>query len=358
MKKILFIIPTLTQTNGVAAFIINYLNNFNLDKFKIEIIYNNLRPSKKYIDFFEKKGIQIYSLPYVREVGLKKYRKEIATFFEHHNDYDLVYSNVGYQTYFFYEEGKKYGINEFAIHAHGTQSSDSKIKNIIGGFLQGKVNKFCKYRFACSRLAGQKIFKSDNFIVVNNAVDYGYYRFAENFRNEIRDKFNIDTKKKVIGFVGRFVKQKNVFFFIDFAQKINSDFKIMMIGTGGLKSKFLQKARKEKIEEKFIFIDETPNVNKYYSAFDYFLLPSLFEGLPVVGVEAQVNGLPCLFSDTISDECKISDNTVYLDRNNIDSWIENINNMERNDKLKLNDDFNINVQAKKFEELLSKIVNE
>ena len=266
-------------------------------------------------------------MPYVREVGLKKYRKEIATFFEHHNDYDLVYSNVGYQTYFFYEEGKKYGINEFAIHAHGTQSSDSKIKNIIGGFLQGKVNKFCKYRFACSRLAGQKIFKSDNFIVVNNAVDYGYYRFVENFRNEIRDKFNIDTKKKVIGFVGRFVKQKNVFFFIDFAQKINSDFKIMMIGTGGLKSKFLQKARKEKIEEKFIFIDETPNVNKYYSAFDYFLLPSLFEGLPVVGVEAQVNGLPCLFSDTISDECKISDNTVYLDRNNIVSWIENINNM-------------------------------
>ena len=165
MKKILFIIPTLTQTNGVAAFIINYLNNFNLDKFKIEIIDNNLRPSQKYIDFFEKKGIQIYSLPYVREVGLKKYRKEIATFFEHHNDYDLVYSNVGYQTYFFYEEGKKYGINEFAIHAHGTQSSDSKIKNIIGGFLQGKVNKFCKYRFACSRLAGQKIFKSDNFIL-------------------------------------------------------------------------------------------------------------------------------------------------------------------------------------------------
>lgn len=89
-----------------------------------------------------------------------------------------------------------------------------------------------------------------------------------------------------------------------------------------------------------------------------FFLPSVYEGLPIVGVEAQANGLPCIFSDTISKECKISNNTVYLDRNNVDIWIENMSKMKRNEDLKLNDDFNINVQSKKFEKLLSKIVNE
>ena len=132
----------------------------------------------------------------------------------------------------------------------------------------------------------------------------------------------------------------------------------MMIGKGSLKEEFISLINENSLADKFVLIDETSNVNEYYSMFDYFLLPSLFEGLPVVGVEAQANGLPCLFSDTISNECKISENVVYLDRNNVDDWLENIDKMARNNNLKLNDDFNIDIQAKKFEDLLSKIVEE
>ena len=121
----------------------------------------------------------------------------------------------------------------------------------------------------------------------------------------------------------------------------------------------LENEVKEKhLEDRFIFVEETSNVNEYYSAFDYFALPSLYEGLPVVGVEAQANGLPCLFSNTISDECKISDNTRYLNKDNLNEWLANIATMSRNDDLKLNDDFNINIQARKFEILLTKIIND
>ena len=132
----------------------------------------------------------------------------------------------------------------------------------------------------------------------------------------------------------------------------------MMIGKGSLKEEFISLINENSLADKFVLIDEISNVNEYYSLFDYFFLPSVYEGLLIVGVEAQANGLPCIFSDTISKECKISNNTVYLDRNNVDSWIENMIKMKRNEDLKLNDDFNINVQAKKFEKLLSKIVNE
>ena len=80
MKKVLFIIPTLTQTNGVAAFIVNYLSRFKLNNFEVEVIYNNLRPAQKYIDFFKSKGIRTYALPYVRDVGLKNYKEKIKKY--------------------------------------------------------------------------------------------------------------------------------------------------------------------------------------------------------------------------------------------------------------------------------------
>lgn len=358
MKKILFIIPTLTQTNGVAAFIINYIDKMNLNNFKVEVLYNNLRPSKKYIDFFNKKGINIHKLPYVREVGLRKYRKEIKEFFKKNNDYDLIYSNVGYQTYFFYKEAKKYGMYNWAIHAHATNSSDNKVKNLIGNLLQRKVNSICRYKFACSELAGRAMFKRKKFIVINNAIDYKKYSFSYFYRKKIRDSYNIEDNEKIIGFVGRFVPQKNIFFLIDLIKRLPNEYRVVMIGEGTQKNDFLNVIRIGNLNYRFIFVNEISNVNEYYSVFDYFVLPSLFEGLPVVGVEAQANGLPCLLSDTISDECKISDNTIYLDKDNVDIWIENINKMQRNDELRLNDDFNINVQADRFEKMLLNIINE
>lgn len=355
MKKILFIIPTLTQTNGVAAFMINYVSKFKLDKFEVEVIYNNLRPSKTYIKFFEDKKINIYKLPYVREVGLKEYCKAIKSFFEEHHDYDLIYSNVAYQTYFFYKEAKKYGINNFAIHAHATQSSDNKLKNFFGNIIQKRVNKIANHKFACSKLAGKAMFKNTKFTVINNAVDYNKYKYDNNYRKEIRKELNINDNSKILGFVGRYTHQKNVFFFKDLIKKLPEQYKVLMIGNGQQKKEFLNRVKEESLDNRFIFIEETFQVNEYYSAFDYFLLPSLYEGLPIVGVEAQVNGLPCLLSDTISDECKISDNIVYININNLNEWISNIEKMQRNSNLKLNDDFNINVQARKFEDKLKNI---
>ncbi len=356
MKKVLFIVPTLTQTNGVAAFMINYFEHFKFDKFKIEIIYNDLRSSKKYLDFLREKGINTYKLPYERDVGLRKYCKAIRQFFEKHNDYDLIYSNVGYQTYFFYKEAKRHGINNLAIHAHGTKLSDNNFKNALGFFLQKRVNKMSKYKFACSQLAGLSVYGKKSFKVINNAINYDKYKFNKNYRDTIRIRLGIEEKNKIIGFVGRFTPQKNIYFFIDLIKKIDNTYKVLMIGNGYQKQDFLNKVKAENLEDRFIFVEETSYINEYYSTFDFFLLPSLFEGLPVVSVEAQANGLPCMLSNTISNECKISNNTIYLDKDDIKEWISNLKKMSRNSKLKLNDEFNINVQATKFEEILYSIL--
>lgn len=355
MKKILFIVPTITQTNGVAAFIINYLKYMEKPSFEVEVIYSNLRPSKYYEEFFLKNNIKTHQLPYVRDVELRRYCKAIKLFFDNNHDYDLIYSNVSYQTYFFYIFAKKYGMKNFAIHSHATKSSDNKIKKIFGNILQKKVNKICKHKFACSKLAGEAMFMNDEFTVINNAINYDKYKFDNENRNYIRSKMKISEETKVVGFVGRFTPQKNVFFFIDLIKKLSSEYKILMIGDGQQKKEFLKIVKDNDLENRFLFVNETNKVNLFYSAFDYFLLPSLYEGLPVVGVEAQANGLPCLLSNTISTECKISNNVVYLDKNNVNEWVDKIRVMYRVDNIKLDDEFNINVQAKYFENILEKI---
>lgn len=131
-----------------------------------------------------------------------------------------------------------------------------------------------------------------------------------------------------------------------------------MIGNGAQKDLFVETIKREKIENRFILINEITNVNKYYSAFDYFILPSLFEGLPVVCVEAQANGLPCLLSNTISDECKISNNIYYIDKQSIDDWVRKINHVKRNNQIDLNDDFNICIQARNFQNCLLNVMND
>ncbi len=352
-KKILFIIPTLTQTNGVAAFIQNYLNAMDLTDLDIHIICNDLRPSSDRLGFYANKKICVHFIPYIRNVNFITYLKAIIVFFKNNRNFDLIYSNVAYQSVLFFSIAKVFGMKNFAIHSHATAGSDNKLKNIVSYFLQGMSNHMTKQRFACSKLAGEAMFGDKApFKVINNAIDYKKYEFNEENRKHIREQLNVDDNISLIGFVGRYTNQKNVFFFIELAKRLDNMKKILMIGTGDLKEKFVEEVNSNQLQEKIIFIDECNNVEQYYSAMDVFLLPSLFEGLPVTGIEAQVNGVPCVFSDTITRECKIGNNVDFVDRNAIDVWINKISNVCRTDKCALDDSYDIVVQSNVFKKEL------
>ena len=171
-------------------------------------------------------------------------------------------------------------------------------------------------------------------------------------RNKIRKELEIEDKF-VVGHIGRFVYQKNHDFLIDIFYellKIKKNSILLLIGEGELMQEIKNKVHRLKIDSyvKFLGVRETYQL---YQAFDVFLLPSRYEGLPVVGVEAQISGVPCVFSSSMTKETRFTDNLVFVDKESRkDEWVNqilNIVNRKRN-RIVNSDKFNIAIQGRKL----------
>ena len=158
--------------------------------------------------------------------------------------------------------------------------------------------------------------------------------------------------------MGRFSLQKNHEFLIDLFynyQLENHDSVLVLVGTGELLERIKDKVRKLGIEDKVLFLGVRKDVNKLYSAFDLFVFPSLFEGLGIVLIEAQVNGLTCLVSDNIPKITKISNKIKYLSLEDKSSWINEIKKSRKGSHQvkynKLIDNYDIKILVKKLEKI-------
>lgn len=355
MKKIrvLCILPSLRICNGVASYAMNYYRNMkNVD---MDFIVANLNMRSEYFNEIEKNGNNIYDLSRNTAKSFIDYVQKVKKFFkENAHKYDIIHCHVANLGVIFLHYAKKYGIKTRIIHSHATTTSDNKIKQIRNDLILPLTIHCANEYFACSEKAGMAMFKNRKFYVVNNAIDSKKYEFNEWNRSEIRNEFNIEKEELLIGNIGRYTKQKNQEYLLKIAEELKNKkikFKIFIIGTGPLENELHEKKQEYNVEQNVFFINPRNDVYKFYSAFDLFVLPSLYEGLPVVGIEAQCNGLPCLFSDTITKEVKINDNVKFISIENINEWIKEIlvglQRKSENNKFEKSD-YNINVEAQKI----------
>lgn len=354
--KILQVVPSLSRVNGVASYAMNYYRNIsNID---MDFVVANLDTKSDYFEEINANGNKIYNLSKNLSKNFIDYIYKIKKFFkENANKYDIIHCHVANAGAIFLYYAKKYGIKVRIIHSHATATSDNKIKQIRNNLILPLTIHNATNYFACSDKAGKAMFKNKKYYVVNNAINCEKYEFNEVYRKEIRNEFNIENDEFLIGNIGRYVNQKNQEYLLKIANELNKKeikYKIFIIGTGPLKSRLHDQRRKNNLEQNVIFIDPRNDVYKFYSAFDLFILPSLYEGLPVVGIEAQCNGLPCLFSDTITKEVKINDNVKFISLKNLADWKECIiNKYFKREETKYFDSssFNIKVEAKKLERI-------
>lgn len=202
---------------------------------------------------------------------------------------------------------------------------------IINGLFRLLLNRSSNKKLACSNVAAKWLFgkAAKEAVIINNGIDTDRFSFNVEKRNRIRKVYGI-ANEYVIGHVGRFSEQKNhekiLEIFIE-VKKYVTNTKLLLVGGGEKEEMIRQLVKKLSIEDAVIFAGKQMEIEAYYSAFDVFLMPSLYEGLPIVGIEAQSSGLSCYFSDRIDKQIMITDRAKMLPLNSSSSvWAEAIIN--------------------------------
>ncbi len=215
---------------------------------------------------------------------------------------------------------KKAGVPVRVCHSHNSRLEGVTWKDRVKLFLHRLciplLNRYTTCRLACSEEAGKWLFGSGkkDVTIVRNAIDTSKYYYSGKQRADARRRLGF-KEKLIVGHIGRFFAVKNHEFLLrifDEIRKEEPDSKLVLIGEGELKSKIQNQARNAKMEEQVFFAGVTHGVPDFLAAMDVFVMPSLFEGLPVAGVEAQAAGLPCVFSENISREVKIAEDVAFV----------------------------------------------
>ena len=259
------------------------------------------------------------------------------------NTHDTVYFNLSTLGWI---EPIKIAISlgyRVVTHSHNSRLLVNDAKHrIIYKINKARLSRFNVIRLSCSKKATDFMYSPDNKVqFIHNAVDINTFKFDRNEKLQVRSELNIPDNTKIIGFVGRLVEQKNVLFLPDILNSVvkHRDLDVVMIvlGEGYLKNQLLEKVKQYNLQNHFLFLGDHADINRYYQAMDVFILPSLFEGLPIVMVEAQVSGLPCIVSDVITSESNISGNVTFLPINDASVWGEvlynKLNNLNTNREL-------------------------
>lgn len=341
MKKILAGFIMDGKAGGIDKYLLNFLDIVSSEDIRVDFLTNKIDDNlKKKLGTYQ---AELYEIPNLRH-PVAQYRtvRQILK----NGQYDAVYFNISTAIDCIAAIAAKHEyVKRRMIHSH---SSGNDCESRGKRYLFDSIHKLCrlvlwKYAteyYGCSKRAGEwlfpeKIADSDRFAVIYNAVDRKRYAYSSQVRKEVRRQLGLD-ERFVIGHTGNFCYQKNHGFLLDvFAEvfKRRPDAYLMLIGDGVRFEEIKKQAREAQIESSVLFLGRRTDADRLYQAMDVFVLPSNFEGLPIVGIEAQSSGLPCLMSSRITEEVKITEKCRFLplasmDRHTAVTWAEAILQME------------------------------
>lgn len=299
-------------------------------------------------------GGRIYSVPRFRGINYFAYRKALKKFFGEHPDYAAVQGHMTSTAAIYLPIAKKAGIPMTIAHARSA-GVDRGAKGIVTGLMRIPLKDKADYCFTCSKEAGEAVYgksrvRKGGVWTIPNAIDTQRFAYSEETRHRVREALGL-SGQFVIGHVGRFDFMKNHQYLTDIFAKLcrmRGDAALVLIGKGGLEQEIRDRINALGLADKVRFLGNRPDVERYYQAFDYFVFPSVFEGLPGSVVEAQAAGLRCLVSDRVTGEVALTGLVTYKSiEEPAVSWAEEI--MKNADKALLRRDMTDEIAAKGFD---------
>lgn len=361
--KIIYILSGLSKQNGVSSFVMNYYRCMNHNLFDFTFVVMKDEKSE-YESIIKKNNDKIIVLPPIRNLGA--FMNKLVSILKSEK-YDVMHVHLMNLGWIFLGAAKIVTPSTVRLlHAHATVFGETKLKNIRNKFFSEFSIRLAQKLFACSKAAGDGLFGKRDYTVISNAIDVNEYAFDADTRTKIRDQFECN-QKIVLGTTARMEIQKNPLFAVDVFYellKYSDQLEYWWIGDGSLRKQVEEKVEKLGVQEKFKLLGKRSDARDLYQGMDLFILPSLFEGLPVVAVEAEASGLPIVMSDSITREIS-SENSKYISLTDgakawakeIYEWmIGNQGGFKKRENL-LGDNFDIAVQAKILEEQYLKLNN-
>ncbi|WP_283650554.1 glycosyltransferase family 1 protein [Dubosiella newyorkensis] len=340
--RVLHILDEL-NTGGAERIVFSYFQNIDRDKFQWDFVVTRYAdPNKKGIleDKIESMGGRIYRVHRKRENYLKNIN-DIDKIIKNGN-YDIVHSHLDELSTFYLFSAKKYKVPVRICHSHVAGTDRGSGVEMLCKLLKPVMRWVTTDKFACGIDAGAALWGRDainkgKVYIMKNAINTKAFTYNETIRMIKRKELKIESSTTVVGSVGRLSYQKNSDFIVDIFAKfheINPNSVLVLVGEGDLLGTIKRKMNKYKLHDCMRLIGSRNDVNEIMMAMDLFLLPSRFEGLPIVMVEAQCTGLPCLAADSITKEIKLSDRVEYFSLdNNAEEWAKLLcNNIEKNNR--------------------------
>lgn len=324
MINVLQIVPSLASDSGVTRFVLNMNRYIDRDRFHFDFFHHSSESGRLIFpnsldDELKAEGSSVYVVSHGRTSPFEFAREATDVLGKVAGNYDIAHCHVPNNAFVTLRACQRAGVGVRVIHSHLNSSSDNAIHRLRNAPLIAFGKRFANAYSACSNEAGKYLFGNAPFELINNGIcldDFAYNAIA---RESLRAELGISENAPVIGCVGRFVKQKNYSFAVDvFASYVKEvpEARMVILGGGEERLAVEDKIASLGLSDKIILLGIRSNVARFYSLFDVFFMPSLYEGLPISAVEAQASGLRCVFSTGVPAESDItgSGRFVGLDR--------------------------------------------
>ena len=341
MKKVLVFGMT-DNPGGIESVIMNYYRRIDRDEIQFDFLSNS--PFIAYEEEIKALGGKIYFVT-SRKKNYFKFEKELNAFMRQHAaEYEAIWVNVCMLSNIDYLiAAKKYGIPKRIIHCHNSSNDGGKIKYYVHKYNKKRLGKYATHFWSCSETASSWFF------------DLKKYEKNEVVRNQYRKELHVQNKI-VIGHVGRFHVQKNHAFLIKVFECLserNEKYHLLMVGQGKLEPEIRELVKRKGLESKVTFLGARGDVDKIYQAMDLFILPSQFEGLGVVALEAQAALLPCVLSCGVPEIVRVNENVVFVPlKDSPEQWADTVEKMlgkiQAVNKM-IGSEYDISTQVENFE---------
>lgn len=342
---------------GIETYIMNIYRKLDRTKLQFDFLCEE-NQSIAFSDEITKMGGHIYYIP-------RKYKHPIRHFILVRkllkNEYKGLYyqCNVKLRTMELFKLAKKYGIKKRVIHSHNTHEEKRNIVVFLREWYASKLyNKYCTDFFACSEEAGKWMFKNRSFSVINNCIDTNVFKYDESIRDMVRTRLQVDKDIVVFGTVGKLDHQKNPEFLVEVFKAYHDKYPqsiFIHIGDGINRMKIQNMIDGYGLTDSFFLKGILSNVSDYLNAMDIFLLPSRFEGFPIVLIEAQSVGLPCVVSSVITKKTKLTELVTYKKTNSPKVWADEVEELLVSNPIRLDKSKEISDQGYDIKQLADRI---